>query len=134
MKEITAEENKILMELLKEDNLTPESKLFRYTSKDYLKESNGELYLDAKPEPVDMIIDRYHGGWNVFIASYIGKGLSFLFERVEEYEREDRVCVEIQLKDVLSQGGLVYTVTSLPPYVSPYFCTLPEGKIKVKLN
>lgn len=54
-------------------------------------------------------------------------------KKLQEYERSDRVCVEIQLKDVLDQGGLIYNVTSLPAYLKAYFCTLPEGKIKVKL-
>lgn len=134
MKNITAEEDKIMKELFQEDNLTPESILIRYTSKHYLKESNGQLFLEAKAEPADMIIDRYHGNWRVFIASHVGQGISFLSERLDEYEREDRVCIEIQLKDIIDQGGLVYTVSSLPAYVKAYFCTLPEGKIKVKIN
>ena len=40
-------------------------------------------------------------------------------------------CVELILKDVLNQGGLIYTVTSLPAYIKAFFCTLPEGRVKV---
>ena len=131
MKKLTKEEQQILNAFMKEYNLTSESKLYRYTSKNYLKESNRELYLESKKEPNDMVIDRYHGFWEVFLSSNIGQGISFLSNTEQEYERTDRICVEMQLKDVLDQGGLIYTVTSLPAYINAFFCTLPEGKVKV---
>jgi hypothetical protein len=134
MKKLTVEEQQILDTFMKEHNLTSESKLVRYTSRNYLKNDAGQIYLDAKTNPVDMIVDRYHGFWEVFLASEVGQGISFLSQKEDEYERSDRVCVEIQLKEVLNQGGLVYTVTSLPAYITAYFCTLPEGKIKVKIS
>jgi hypothetical protein len=133
MKKITIEEKQILDTFMKENNLDSESKLVRYTSKAYLKELNGEYFLEAKKEPQEMIIDRYHGFWEVFIASEIGQGISFLSSMEEEYNRPDRVCVEIRLKDVLDQGGLVYKVTSLPAYINAFFCTVPEGRLKVTL-
>ena len=131
MKILTTEESEILNEFMQEYNLNSESNLYRYTSKEYLKESNGKLYLKAKTEPNDMVVDRYHGFWEVFISSEVGQGISFLSNREEEYERSDRVCVVLKLKDVLDQGGLIYTVTSLPAYIKAFFCTLPEGKVKV---
>ena len=134
MKNLTAEEQQILKEFMQENNLTPESTLYRYTSRNYLKESNGQFYLEAKAEPVDLVVDRYHGFWEVFLASEIGQGISFLSKREEEYERSDRVCVALNLKDVLDQGGLIYSVTSLPAYVKAFFCTLPEGKVKVAIS
>lgn len=106
MKILTTEESKILNEFMQEYNLNSESNLYRYTSKEYLKESNGKLYLKAKTEPNDMVVDRYHGFWEVFISSEVGQGISFLSNREEEYERSDRVCVVLKLKDVLDQGGL----------------------------
>jgi hypothetical protein len=133
MKKISKEEKQILDSFMKENNLNPESKLVRYTSKTYLKELSGEYFLEAKKEPLDMVVDRYHGFWEVFKASEIGQGTSFLSNREAEYDRSDRVCVEIHLKDVLDQGGLIYNVTSLPAYIKAYFCTLPEGKIKVNI-
>ena len=133
MKKLTKEEQQILNAFMKEYNLTSESKLYRYTSKNYLKESNRELYLESKKEPNDMVIDRYHGFWEVFLSSNIGQGISFLSNTEQEYERTDRICVEMQLKDVLDQGGLIYTVTSLPAYIVAFFCTLPEGNVKVKI-
>ena len=131
MKAINKEEQQILDTFMKENNLTTKSVLVRYTSRNYLSEINGELYLDAKTSPTDMVVDRYHGFWEVFLASEVGPGISFLSQREDEYERSDRVCVEIQLKDVLNQGGLVYDVTSLPAYIKAFFCTLPDGKVKV---
>ena len=134
MKKITTEEQEVLSKFMKENNLTNESKLVRYTSKAYLKESNGQFFLEAKKEPLDMVVDRYHGFWEVFMASEVGQGISFLSNMEAEYNRSDRVCVEMCLKDVLDQGGLIYNVTSLPAYINAFFCTLPEGKVKVKIS
>lgn len=134
MKKLTIEEQEILSKFMQENNLTNESKLVRYTSKAYLKESNGQVFLEAKAEPLDMVVDRYHGFWEVFKASEIGQGVSFLTNKEAEYDRSDRVCVELCLKDVLDQGGLIYNVTSLPAYIKAYFCTLPEGKVLVKIT
>lgn len=133
MKKRTTEEQQILTAFMKENNLTPESKLYRYTSKDYLKGLDNQYYLEAKTNPTDMVIDRYHGFWEVYIASEVGQGISFLSSKEQEYERLDRVCVELNLKDVLDQGGLIYKVTSLPAYINAFFCTLPIGEVKVVL-
>ncbi len=134
MKKLTVEEEQVLTAFMQENNITSESKLYRYTSKNYLKELNGEFYLEAKKEPTDMVVDRYHGFWEVFLASEVGPGISFLTNREQEYERTDRVCVEISLKDVLDQGGLIYNVTSLPAYLNAFFCTLPDGKVKAEVS
>ena len=131
MKIHTPEELKILDEFMRENNLTLNTKLYRYTSKEYLLELNNQLYLKAKSEPLDMVVDNYHGSSHVFISSDIGQGLSFLDTKENEYENPDRICVSLKLQDVLDQGGLVYTVTSLPEYLKVFFCTIPEGKIKV---
>jgi hypothetical protein len=133
MKHLTTEEKDSLNVFMQENNLTKESKLYRYTSNHYLKKIDDQLFLEAKSEPIDMVIDRYHGFSEVSIASEIGQGLSFLSDREDEYDRSDRVCVELKLKDVLDQGSLVYTVTSLPAYLKAFFCTLPEGLVKIKV-
>ena len=85
MKKLTKEEEEILKAFMKENNLTSNSILYRYTSKDYLIESNGNFYIEAKTEPTDMVVDRYHGFWEVFIASEVGQGISFLSEKEREY-------------------------------------------------
>ena len=133
MKKLTAEEKEVLTKFMLENKLTEDSKLYRYTANKYLIKTGDYLYLESKPDTTDMVVDRYHGFWEVFIASEIGQGISFLSNREAEYERPDRVCVEIRLKDVLEQGGLIYNVTSLPAYMKAYFCTLPESKVKVNL-
>jgi hypothetical protein len=128
-------ENKNILErLMAEDKLTKESKLFRYTSKNYLIKDNGHLFLKAKPQPIEMVVDDYNGFGEVFIASEIGRGLAFLTNREIEYENEERVCVEVSIKDIVEQGGLIYRVTSLPAYLTSYFVTLPSGSIKVEIN
>ena len=131
MKNHTAEEQESLTKFMHENDLTPDSKLYRYTSKSHIKENNNMLFLKAKSEPLDMVIDNYHGSSHVFISSDIGQGLSFLTAKEDEYDSSGRVCVELDLKDVLNQGGLVYAVTSLPAYLKAFFCTLPEGEVKV---
>ena len=80
-----------------------------------------------------MVIDRYHGYYHAFLGQEIGQGLSFMKVKEKEYERSDRVCVELVLKDVLSQGGLMYTVSSLPAHIKAFFMTLPAGKIQVSI-
>lgn len=131
MKILTTEEKNSLNAFMQENNLTEESKLYRYTSNHYFKKIDDQLFLEAKSDPIEMVINRYHGFSEVSIASEIGQGLSFLSTKEDEYDRPDRVCIEMKLKDVLDQGGLVYTVTSLPAYIKAYFCALPEGKVKV---
>ena len=133
MKKLTAEEKEVLTKFMLENKLTEDSKLYRYTANKYLIKTGDLVYLESKPDTTDMVVDRYHGFWEVFIASEIGQGISFLSNREAEYERPDRVCVEIRLKDVLEQGGLIYNVTSLPAYIKAYFCTLPDNKVKVNL-
>jgi hypothetical protein len=131
MKTHTPEELAMLTRFMNENDLSQESKLFRYTSKDYLNEIDGKYYIEAKTEPLDMVIDNYQGSSHVFISSDIGQGLSFLTAKEDEYQSSDRICVELNLKDVLDQGGLIYEVTSLPAYLKAFFCTLPEGNVKV---
>lgn len=135
MKKITSKEQEIMNDLLKENNLTPQSVLYRYTSEEYLqKNSEGELVLRAKAEPLDMVVDRYHGSYHVFIAHEIGQGLSFITKREKEYDVKDRVCVSITLQEVIDQGGLIYSVSSLPAFIKAFFFTLPEGEVRVKLG
>lgn len=130
----TAEEQEVLDKLLTEFNLTPDTTWVRYTSKRHLEEVGGKWFLKARKEPVEMVVDRYHGFWAVFNATNIGEGLSFLSGPEEEYESDDRICVKVQLKEILDQGGLVYTVTSLPSYITAFFCTLPRGRVAVDLS
>ena len=78
-----------------------------------------------------MVIDHYEDKGHFFVSQEMGIGISFLSKPESDYEREGRICIEIQLKDVIEQGGLIYKITSLPAYLQGYFVTLPSGYIKV---
>ncbi len=134
MKKISDEEREIMNDLLAENHLAPETVLYRYTSEEYLeKDSIGELVLRAKEEPIDMVVDRYHGSYHVYIAREIGHGLSFMKKCEAEYENPNRICVSVTVGDIIDQGGLIYTVSSLPAHIIAFFFTLPEGKVKVQI-
>jgi len=133
MGKITEAEQEVLIKLMAEKKITSNTRLYRYTSRDYLIKDNDLFYLKANLDPKDMIIDRYHGNWQSFLGLEIGMGISFLLNQETEYEKSDRVCVEACLKDVLNQGGLLYEVTSLPAHIEAVFCTIPESKIPVKI-
>ena len=120
-----------LNQFLTQHNLTSNSKLYRYTGVHYIKEEDGVDYLIAKDECSDIAIDHYEDKGHVFVSQEFGKGLSFLSKKEAEYEKGERICVCVKLKDVFDQGGLVYEITSLPAYLSGYFVSLPEGRIKV---
>lgn len=134
MKKVTDKEQLMLAEILRENRLTSESILYRFTSRKYLEtDENGETFLIAKTEPVDMVVDQYHGHHHVFIAREIGTGLTFMKKPEREYENPNRICVAVSLKELLNQGGLVYSVSSLPNYIKAFFFTLPEGSVRVKI-
>ncbi len=114
--------------------LTPESKLYRYTSKNHInKDNNGKESILAKDDPGEMIIDTYEGVGHTHVASEIGSGLAFVLEIVPVLESEERTCCEITLKNILDQGGLVYRVVSQPAYIKAIFCTLPTGKVYIDI-
>ena len=126
------EHQRILKKFMNENELAENSIVYRYTSKKYLTENNGTMFMKAKQDPIEMVIDEYNGFGEVFIASEIGQGLAFLKNKEAEYENEDRICVEVMLKDILEQGGLIYEVTSLPAYLTSYFFTLPAGSVRIR--
>ena len=132
MESLSKADKEILENVLEENKLSVNTILYRFTSKKYLKKNkdNTEV-LAANDEPVEMIVDTYKGPGHVFIASDIGPGLSFLTEPLDEYERDERICISVKLGDLLDSGGLIYKVTSLPAYISAFFFTLPAGEVKV---
>lgn len=123
--------NEILAKKLKEFGLDTNSKLYRYTSENYIINTGEANYLKAKDECLDLVEDHYEDIGHTFISKEFGQGLSFLLEPEGEYERSDRKLVSIQLGDVLNQGGLIYRISSLPEYLEGYFVTLPNGNIKI---
>ena len=134
MKELILKEKNELANFMRENNLTPESKLYRYTSLEYLEEIDNQFFLKAKNNPSDTVIDIYHGYSEVYNSSNIGDGISFLSAKEDEYLIDNRVCVVLELKDALEQGCLVYPIISLPAYLKAFFCTLPEGIVKITID
>ena len=133
MSTLSQSEKEMLQDLLEENKLSHETKLYRFTSERFLnKNDDGTESLVANNVPIEMLVDNYNGQGHVFIARDIGKGLSFLTEPLDEYVREDRVCVSVSVGDLLDQGGLIYKVTSLPAYISAFFFTMPTGVVPVK--
>ena len=124
----------ILNQKLEEFGFDEQSKFYRYTSKKYLDKNGDQLFIKAKDECADMIIDHYDDKGHFFVSKEMGKGLSFLKNPENEYEHSERIRISIQLKDVLNQGGFVYQITSLPEYLEGYFFTLPEGEVKVNIK
>lgn len=122
----------IIQDILTDSKLSGDSKLFRYTSLKYLiEESNGGLHLKVNPDAKEMVVDPYDGNRHVFMANEIGPGLSFLSEPLEEYEKEDRVCVSTTVEELLSNGAKVYNVTSLPTYIKAFFFSIASDRVKV---
>ncbi len=132
MARISKSEKEIMEHLLQENNLNPESLLYRFTSEKYLrKNDDGTELLMANDGPVDMLIDHYKGHGHVYIAREIGPGLSFMTALLEEYVRDDRICISASVSDLLAGGGLIYKVSSLPSFVNAFFFTLPGGEVPV---
>ena len=123
----------VLKSFMEQNSFTPESLFFRYTSSQYLEETNdGIIYLSAIKNPTEMIIDAYHGGHSL-MAKNVGMGLTFTTSVEDDYKSADKKCIEVKLKDILDQNGLIYKVTSVPEYIQAFFFTLPNEKIKVKI-
>lgn len=132
MESLSKADKEILKNVLEENNLNTDTILYRFTSERFLKKNtDGTEALAANDEPLEMLVDTYKGHGHVFIASDIGPGLSFLTEPLDEYERDDRVCVTAKVGDLLASGGLIYKVTSLPAYITAYFFTLPGKEVPV---
>jgi len=112
--------------------LTPESKIYRYTSKNHLyKDQDGNVSINSKNDPIEMIVDTYEGRGHTYMANQVGSGLAFVLKKVPELESTERICCEVTLKNILDQGGLVYRVVSQPAYIHAIFCTLPAGKVDI---
>jgi hypothetical protein len=125
----------ILQQLMLEDNLGPDSELFRYTKKSHiLKNKDGSLTITANSNPPEMVIDLYNGQGHTFRADSVGPGLSFTTKAEQDYCTDESVCVKLKLKYILDQGGLIYKVISVPEYVNAYYVTIPSGTVKIQMN
>lgn len=140
----------ILAKLLEEHGLTDESLLFRVAEPKSLAPTGtpGNYRLSANANPTESVIDIYGAGYLVQ-AEQVGPGLAFAESPTLDWQESvelrslrkldaeiqsgvaDAVKVEVLLKDILSQGGLMYPVESVEVERAWYF-TLPQGSIEVR--
>ena len=126
----------VLRDVLKENGLDEESRLFRYTLPEFLQESgesNNEasIYrLTANDDSSEAVEDVYGQGHGV-LARHVGAGLAFCESPDNQWNEGGRVCVEVRLGDVLDQGGLLYPVQSVITERT-WYLTLPEGSVAVR--
>ena len=122
-----------VMEWMDSNGLTVESRLYRYTLPEHLEPTGDGGYweITANSDPSEAVIDVYGQGHSA-LAVHVGAGLAFA-ESVDNAWRSDgRRCVELQLGDVLGQGGVVYPVESIT--TEPvWYVTIPTGKVRVRL-
>ena len=138
-----------LQSLMNEHRLFAETSLYREAMRDALIPTGkpGVYTLKANPSPSETVVDVYGQGY-VVQAEQVGPGLAFAESDVPNWQETvemralratrtskakmaDRVEVEIQLGDILKQGGLVYPVESVT-VEKAWYCTLPAGSIEVR--
>jgi len=133
MKKINDKEFEILNDIMVEYNLSSESVLFRYSLPKHLITSKQGTTVHAKDNPEEIIIDRYQGAGHSVHARNIGAGLAFTLVAEEVYKSSRKVCIEVKIKDIIEQGGLIYKVTSVPAHIDAFFFTLPKGNVRIKV-
>ena len=131
---MTEKERAIIQQIMNENDLTFDTQLYRYQTARYIETGkDGSTYIRAKVKPLEIVIDPYQGDGHSFHAANIGSGLAFTLSREDEFRTSDNVCVKVTLKDILDQGGLIYQVTSVPEYLTSFFMSIPEGKVRAWL-
>jgi hypothetical protein len=68
----------------------------------------------------------------MILAEQVGPGLAFAESVDNEWRGEGRMAVEVSLKDVLDQGGLMYPVESIITD-RVWYMTLPAGHVVVRV-
>ena len=141
---------KTLDKLMLEHRLFAETPLYREAMRDTLTptETPGVYRLKANSSPSESVIDVYGNGY-VVQADQVGPGLAFAESDQPNWQETmemramkmtktsratasaNHVEVEIQLGDILKQGGLVYPVESVT-VERAWYCTLPAGSIEVR--
>lgn len=139
-----------LTTLLREHRLFAETPLYREAMRDTLTptETPGVFRLQANASPSESVIDVYGNGY-VVQADQVGPGLAFAESDQPNWQETmemramkmtktsratasaNHVEVEIQLGDILKQGGLIYPVESVT-VERAWYCTLPAGSIEVR--
>ena len=115
-----------LKNLMESERLTPETKLYRYTNARHLyKNELGQTMVKANIAAQEMVINHYSNGY-ITKAEEVGTGLAFCISKDNEYKEEGKLCVEIDLKTIIDQGGKIFKDKSSFEYDS-WFLTMPEG-------
>lgn len=116
-------------EILSANDLSLESRFYRYTLAEYLSASDeGATHISANTQPDEAVIDVYNEGLTLF-AKDLAPGLVFAASRECEWESPDRVCVEIRVGDTLEQGGRMYPVQFIE---NAWYLTFPAGSAAVR--
>ena len=130
--------------------MADETRLYREATSESLVPTTtpGVFRLRANPSPSEAVVDVYGQGYLVQ-AEEVGPGLAFAETPTRNWQETmemrtlraahakpgaspmDRVEVEVQLKDILRQGGLIYPVESVT-VERAWYCTLPGETVEVR--
>ena len=113
------------------NNLGDESRLYRATLAEFLTPTarDGSYWITANSDASEALVDVYEGG-HICVAGQKGPGLAFVEAPDNEWCTAERSCVQVRLRDVLDQGGLIYPVESVITS-KVWFFTLPKGGVEV---
>ena len=138
-----------LDKLLEDYELAGDTRLYREVTPEALAATDtpGVFRITANRAPSESVVDVYGQG-HLVQAEQVGPGLAFAESSSPNWQEtvEMRTLkasgpagvlalppieVEVQLKDILEQGGLVYPVESVT-VERVWYCTLPENGIDVR--
>jgi hypothetical protein len=121
-------------EWMRSNDLTAETRLYRYTRPGFLKPTAepGVFEISANPKPSEAVIDVYAQG-HITLAEHCGAGLAFAASPDNAWRADDRRCVELRLGDAIEQGGAVYPVESVT-IERVWYVTLPRGTVRVRAD
>ena len=121
-----------LAELMQAHSLSGASKLYRATLAEFLQPTDDvtRYRISANDDPSEAVVDVYDQG-HMALAVHMGPGLAFSERTDSQWSTPDRITVEVQLQDVLDQGGLIYPVESVITD-RVWYCTLPDGGVHIR--
>jgi len=124
--------NPKLEQLMQEKGLTADTILYRYTYQEFLTpKGDNKFDLSANENATEIVLDVYNLGLRE-VAHDFGKGLTFLRQKEAEFELPEKVCVQVKLGAILSQGGLIYPDNS--SFVEgAFYLTMPAGHVEVEM-
>ena len=136
-----------LERLMREHDLAPDRRLYREAVRGTLTPTDtpGVYRLTANAKPSESVVDVYGQG-HLVQADQVGPGLAFAETATPAWQETvemralkagrglppvDQVEVEVEVQDILRQGGLIYPVESVT-VERVWYCTLPEGGVNVR--